>query len=803
MGRPGLQSFRLAGIALLTLMACGGSARAQNLDPLIPVRLGSEFGFKDPDNPDHHVVVVIGGVELTQGARRLLADTLVLVLAKGDDDDSLGLGPSIPSNQLVEVFLDGHVTIEEGGELVVGAQSVLLDGVSGTLTVVDGSWRTTLETETVQIRFDLMRQLRDGTRELEHLSYTTCDYAHAHWRIDTPWAVLIPTPDGRILKTSLNTGWVADVPLAIAPSLHFNIDRDRPPLRRIEFGRSRVFGTELETYWAADASEMLSDFARSVLGVDEPVTGEWKLELDNYSSRGVFLQPEWYWATERSRGRLLLSSINDHNDQDYLPTASAAGLAGRIEDSSRGRIELEHRTKIDDTRTLDVEVSYLSDRGFLEEYYEGEARVDKPPETYVSYRDVQDNRSLTVLAKGRANDFLDVVEYLPQIERREVGEPVSWLGGGFMTTRDLASWARHRNESSVEGVASPVLPAPSHDSSSDSVRVGTNRRVDWPIDIGEDRIVLSAGVDITAFNRRFQDDVTTPGTYETDDDPFLRHALIGGARWSQTWSGSRAASDQTWNIDGLRHIFEPSVAFNSVLELNRRPHSEGAGHLLGGDVIPIDDVDTLDKLQQFVVGVRHRIQTHQDGKAVTILDTEIFMPIYPNEERDNPNLNSNHTNGNVIVESWWSPGANIWGLKTGKFAWKAVLDPNKSVGVVRSRLSYRAKVGEGKSIELSENRARRAAHFRTLGAQWVLTPKWSGAVFVKHDVLNNQISSQGVILRQLAHKWLIDIELTLRRGTSALTGESQNEKRFKVSFRPTAFSNPNKTLLDELGRFRR
>ncbi len=801
MGNRCSLGLRLAGFALLALLVFDKSAQAQNLDPLIPVSLGSEFGFKSPNNPDHHVVVVIGGVELAQGKRRLLADTLVLVLNKGDDGDGLGLGPSIPSNQLVEVFLDGHVTIEEGDELVVGAQSVLLDGATGSLTVVDGSWRTTLQTETVQIRFELMRQLRDGTRELEHLSYTTCDYAHAHWGVDTPWAVLIPTPDGRILKTSLNTGWVGGVPLAIAPSLYFNIDRDKPPLRRIEFGRSREFGTELETYWGSDASDMLSDFARSVLGVDEPVTGSWELELDNYSSRGVFVQPEWFWTTGSSRGRLLLSAINDHNDQDYLPTANFAGLGDVIEDNSRGRIELEHRTKLDDNRTLDVELSYLSDRGFLEEYYENEPRVDKPPETYVSYRDVRDNEAYTVLAKGRANDFLDVVEYLPKLERREVGEPVSWLGGGFMTTRDTASWARHRDESSPEGVPSTVLPAPTHDRSNDSVRIGTNRRVDWPIDIGPDRIVLSAGVDLTAFNHRFQDDASTPGTLETNEDPFLRHALIGGARWSQTWSGSRAASDQTWNIEGLRHIFEPSVAFNSVLELNRRPHSEGANHLLGGDLIPIDDVETLDKLQQFVVGVRHRMQTHQDGKAVTILDTEIFMPFYPNEERDNPG--APRTSGNLIVESRWYPGANIWGLKTGRFSWKAVLDPNKSVGVVKSRLSYRANVGDGKSIELSENRARRAAHFRTVGAQWDLTPKWSGAVFVKSDVLNHQISSQGVILRQLAHKWLIDIELSLRRGTNTLTGASQNEKRFKISFRPTAFSDPNQTLLDELGRFRR
>ncbi|MFT7463131.1 MAG: hypothetical protein ACI9EF_001473 [Pseudohongiellaceae bacterium] len=800
MGRSFGVTFARAGFVAAALFFLSDKSAAQELDALVPVHLGSEFGFKNPDNPDQHVIVVVGGVELTQGPRRLLADTLVLVLANGDDD-SLGIGPSIPSNRLVEVFLDGNVTIEEGDEMVVGAQSVLLDGPSGAITVIDGSWRTSLETESLLIRFDLMRQLQDGTRELEHLSYTTCDYAHAHWGIKTPWAVLTPTAEGRILKTSLNTGWVADVPLVVAPSFHFNIDRDRPPLRRIEFGNSRSLGTEIETYWAGDASEFLSNFAKTALGVDEPVEGKWKVELDNYSSRGVFLQPEWHWSTQSSFGRLLASAINDHNDEDYLPTPVSAGLGGRIEDNTRGRIELEHRTKIDDHRTLDVELSYLSDRGFLEEYYEGESRLDKPPETYVSYRDVRDNIAFTILAKGRANDFLDVIEYLPKVERREVGEPVSWLGGGFMTTRDFASWARHRDEGSVEGVASTVVLAPTHNRSDETVRIGTSRRVDWPIDIGPDRILLSAGVDLTAFDQRYKDDASTPAITETDGDAFLRHGLIGGARWSQTWSGSRPASSATWNIEGLRHVVEPSVSFNSVFELNRRPHFEGSLHGSGGDLIPIDDVETLDKKQQFVVGVRHRLQTHQGGQGVTILDTEVFMPIYPNERRDNPD--SSHTNGNIVVLSQWNPGAHLWGLKTGRFFWMATLDPIKSVGVVKSRLSYRAAIGEGKSIQLSESRARRAAHFRTIGAEWLLTPKWSGAVFLKHDVLNHQISSQGLILRQLAHKWIIDIELSLRRGTDILTGRSRNEKRFKLSFRPTAFGDPDKTLLDELGRFRR
>jgi len=762
---------RTIGVLLLFLLF-GDVALGQDLDPLIPVRVGSEFGFRDPDSPDRYVIVVIGGVELKQGPRRLLADTLVLVLDTSDDDTP-GLGPVIPASKFVEAFLDGNVTVEEGDEIVVGAQSLLLNGTTGELTVIDGSWRTALRNETVMIRFGLMRRLQDGTHEFENLTYTTCDYAHAHWGVDTPWAVLIPTPDGRILKTGLSTGWVGDVPLVIGPGLYFNIDRDLPPLRRVQFGDSREFGTEIETVWGADASEFLTDFAASALGVDAPVTGKWKVELANYSSRGVFLQPEWRWATEMSSGRLMASGIRDNNDEDYLPSSAAAGVSGRIEDETRGRFKLEHRTKLDDHRTVDAELSYLSDRGFLEEYYEDESRVVKPPETYVSYRDVENNQAFTMIAKGRANDFLDVIEYLPKIERRQVGEPISWLGGGFLTSRDIASYARHRDESSPEGVASPVIPL----------------------------VVLTAGIDVTVFNNRFHDDLSTPLVMESQRETLLRHALIGGASWSQTWSGSRPARSDTWNIDGLRHILEPSVSFNSVLELNYRPHVDGTVSHGAGDLISLDNVEALDKLQFFVVGMRHRLQTHRRNKTVTILDTEVFMPIYPNERRDNPN--EPETNGYVVLLSKWNPGADIWGLRKGQVSWQATLDLNGSKKRVKSSARYRTNIGEGKTIYITENVARLSAHSRAIGAEWVLTPRWSGAIYLNQDVLNNSTAAQGLILRQRAHKWIIDIELGLRRGRDPFTGGNLDDKRIKISFQPTAFGDFDRPILERLGRWQR
>src|SRR5690606_32781175 len=94
------------------------------------------------------------------------------------------------------------------------------------------------------------------------------------------------------------------------------------------------------------------------------------------------------------------------------------------------RVDLEHRTRLDEQRVVDLELTYLSDSGFLREYYENESRIGKEQESYVSYRDVEDNQALSVLVRARLNDYDTQVEYLPRVEWRETGRVVDagWFG---------------------------------------------------------------------------------------------------------------------------------------------------------------------------------------------------------------------------------------------------------------------------------------------------------------------------------------------------------------------------------------
>jgi hypothetical protein len=774
----------LAILAAVVLLSASPAAQDQ---PVLIKESGSQYMFVDEDDPDLGVLVVLGGVEIEQGDRRIVGDTMVLLIdaSAAGESSTTSAGQLIPSERILEVFFDGNVSIEEGDEQTAGATSVHIDNRTGLLTLLDGSWKSGLFGQPLLVRFDVMRQFTGGRLEAEGAVFTTCDYAHAHWGLSTPWALVQPTSDGRILKTSRSIGSVGDVPLLPLPGFHMNIDRDRPPLRRVSIGNNSRFGFMIQTEWGADASEAMTDVGRWF--DSGPVEAEWQLDLDSYSKRGLFLEPSVSYRTADSFGRIWGASINDRKDFDHLDR--------RIEDSTRGRFDVTHRTRIDDTQTVDFELSYLSDRGFQQEYYESELRMEKPQETYVNYRNVEGNTAWSVLARTRLNDFDTQVEYLPEVERRVVGD--TFLGGSLdgvnVTGREFVSSAELRLGVPPEG--SPQPPAGSLRQR--STRVGSTRVATMPFDVGEDRITLSTGYDLTGFSRSADADPTQPTGQQTEDDAVGRYALFGGATWSRTYSGADSDySSERWNLNGVRQVLEPLVAFNSVLELNHGP----------SDLVAIDEIETLDKLQAFTVGVRHRVQTHQDDEVVTVLDSQVSMPVFTNEERDN----SGDTMGFVTFDTVWQPGADIFGLRDSSLAVRLTADPNDSWGYLSSFASYRTTLSETSEFYVSETksasdhvRGTLGTHFVTSGVQVELTPKWTAAAFIQEDLRLNQSVRKGILLRQRAHRWYIDIELSQRRADSTVTGESNPEEQIAFRFRPAAFADEEQTLLDRIGRVRR
>ncbi len=720
--------------------------------------LGPQYLFKDPQDASRLVWVFLEGVEVVQGARTLKGDTLVIVMlpdAKADatpeappsTEDGAGTPERnvfVKDARLAELYLDGHVSVVEGDETITGASSFLLDNATGVATVVKGELRSvSKDGETIVARYDLLHRLRDGSSQMTGLIYTNCDHANPHWHIQTADATLTPTPDGRILETAGNTICWGETPVMWWPGLNLNVDNGQLLLHRFSFGSSTRFGYELETAWEGDATNLATGVA-GLFGYDGKVRAKWELDENLYSKRGLFTQPGVSYHTDDSFGKLFGSYINDSASKDFLGQP--------INDNHRGRIDLEHRTKIDAHRTLDIEVSAISDGNFLQEYYEKEYREEKPQETYVWYRDVVDNHMWGVLAQTRLNDFDTQVEYLPELTHRVAGEQV---GDAFLTMKDFISNARllEADDSGLQ--------------STDTVlRVGSNAEVTLPYDLSNgDRVSLKAGQDLTGFSN------TLHGGAD------VRYAYDVGAQWSRTYVGTGEAHSELWNIEGLRRIVELRAGYFNLFALNKRPD----------ELIQIDQVEQLDRGQVIKLDLRDRIQTHQNDKVATLLDTELLLPLYPGRN----SFNDNNLVGPLLVDTRWIPHANITGLQDASVRWRATLDP-ETRHYKTSYSSFTTAIGEGRKLTIGNSAVAGQFNFVTTTVEWQLNPKWAVAVFLEQDTRGSDKVRSGVRLRQKAHCWYIGFELDNSRAES-FTGQSKNETSFTITFTPVGVGDDSLT----------
>ena len=114
--------------------------------------------------------------------------------------------------------------------------------------------------------------------------------------------------------------------------------------------------------------------------------------------------------------------------------------------------------------------------------------------------------------------------------------------------------------------------------------------------------------------------------------------------------------------------------------------------------------------------------------------------------------------------------------------WRATLDLEKR-HYETSYATFSTSLGEGRRLVVGNSAVAGEFNFVTVSVQWMLNPKWTVALFAEEDTRNNDKVRNGIVLRQKAHCWYIDLELSNRRAES-FTGEDKDETRFAVSLTP-------------------
>ena len=200
----------------------------------------------------------------------------------------------------------------------------------------------------------------------------------------------------------------------------------------------------------------------------------------------VFLQPRRLLLFPgQSAGLADFWGIKDHGHDNLGRGQRNLALAK----SYRYRWFWQHRQRLPYDLQLSAELGWISDRNFLEEYYEREWDELKDQTTGLELKQRIDNRSWTINADTRLNGFFTQTEWYPRLDH-------FWLGQSLFNDvftwyeHSSAAYARYRIAGEPEDPAQQAVfnPLP-WEITSKGERFVTANEIDWPLQLGPTKVV--------------------------------------------------------------------------------------------------------------------------------------------------------------------------------------------------------------------------------------------------------------------------------------------------------------------------
>lgn len=522
---------------------------------------------------EHGASVALGDVHGSYGNMDFRADAAVV----WTDEESGN----------VEVYVEGDVRVTPRagstgpglpGLPEVGLQALLAD------RLYINPQRSRSEAEGVQLRIKDERTeggpvyvlrgeklfvLDEDTFQLDEVSISTCPFVRPHYQLSASRMQL--TRNERATPIAIHDVriQVGETPRTLlwVPFLGTDLSRQSFIITDVAAGTDDKFGAFLQTTWAP----------MNAFGVDPAWLDYFDVFLDFYSDRGVAIgqETEYRFGTEwESEGMVRSYYINDSGDFDDT------GLP--VPQDNRGRFHWRHRTRFHPFWRVDAEYYYLSDHGFLEEYFEQDFEEEKQPESYVNLRYLRNSTYAALQVKAQVNDFLTQVEQLPAFALEFMALPFGPLvyDGTFRVGRyDLELSDRIR----------PVPADPP-----DLVRAHLDQRLALPFDVWFLRV--------TPFLRAiatWADEAVEPGgTFGGRADRLLAG---GGVDVSATFWRTYDVECDWLNLNRMRHIITPHAGIEHLSLSN-----DGSRRF-----VQMDGFDALDEMTESRIGLRNRLQTQR------------------------------------------------------------------------------------------------------------------------------------------------------------------------------------------------
>ncbi len=531
-------------------------------DATVPLNLKSEL---NPANPSERILIMTGGIRVSidspefqqMQAFREDKENRITILA----NNAVAWQTTLPDGtDRWEIYLEGNVIFSKD-KRVIYAKKMYFNANANKGTILNAEVLTpaTQVEGVVRLKADVIQQVDDNNLQAFGAAFTSSRLGVPRYWLQSENMLLthqespalVPGTnqqqfdpvtgkpvivDDYFVESRSNRVYVSNVPVFFWPRFRANLNDPGIVLERLAIGNDNIFGAQILTGW-----NMFQ-----LLGLkNRPAGVKWIGQLDYLSDRGIGLGSETTYRRDRFFG---LVGPTSGAYRSWFIKDKGLDLLGRgrgnliPEKTYRGRSIWQHRQKLDRGHQIRAEFGWISDRNFLEQYYEREWDSYKDATTGIWLERNVGTQSFNLLADYQVNDFFTQTSWLPRFDHFLIGQPLfgdravwhgrSQVGYGRLRVGDpplnpseLAMWDPLAWEVNVQGV-----------------RAGTRQELDFPIQAGPAKIVPYVLGDVTYWQQAL------------DGNDLLRgYGQLGMKASLPFWRVDPTIQSTLWNVNGLAH----------------------------------------------------------------------------------------------------------------------------------------------------------------------------------------------------------------------------------------------------------
>ncbi|MFO0817128.1 MAG: organic solvent tolerance protein OstA [Pirellulales bacterium] len=346
-----------------------------------------------------------------------------------------------------------------------------------------------------------------------------------------------PLVEHEYLATSTNN-WVylAGIPVLYWPTVATDLKEPTYYLQRAQVKNDSVFGTQVLLDWDL----------YQILGIRNRLPNtKWQLSTDVLTERGLGIGTNFRYG-----GDTLLGSPGPYSGSFDAWGIQDSGVdnlgsdrrALEPEKDTRGRILWQHRQRLPWELQLTAELGFITDRNFLEQYYEREWDQNKDLTTGLEIKRIDDNMEWALSADVRINEFFTQTEWLPRLDHY-------WLGQSLLG--DILTWNEHSHVgyARLQITDAPKDPADlakfdwlAWEVERSGVRAATRQELDLPFEVGAVKFVPYVLGEAAHWGE------------DMNGDPLTRVYGQAGLRTSLPfWRSDPSIQSELFNLNGLAH----------------------------------------------------------------------------------------------------------------------------------------------------------------------------------------------------------------------------------------------------------